>query len=173
VQLRWLECIQTTVEGLGYELVDFKVVGRGLFQVFIDIPFVMSAASEPPAEVSAGPCITVEDCEKVSKQLCYVFEVEHIDYERLEVSSPGLDRPLKKHGDFIRFAGCEAKVTLKKMVDGCKQYRGILQAPKEDAEDVLILNYMGQQGPAVLHFTLGEIERAQLVAQVDFRSSKR
>ncbi len=170
-----LECIQTTVESLGYELVDFERSGKGQLRVFIDTAFVPSKSSEELVSPSDSQSlrITLEDCEKVSRQLHYVLEVEHINYDRLEVSSPGLDRPLKKHHDFIRFAGCEAVVVLKKMMDGRKQYRGILQAPKEEATETLALDYIGLEGPAVLHFSVGEIERAHLVPQVDFRSSKR
>lgn len=168
--MQLLECIQNTVESLGYELVDFERVGKGLLRVFIDTAFVQPEASDGSATT---PNITVEDCEKVSRQLQYVLEVEHINYERLEVSSPGLDRPLKKHSDFIRFAGCEAVVILKNMKEGRRQYRGILQTPKEETKEVLALVYEDQKEPVVLHFTVGEVEKAHLIAQVDFRSSKR
>src|ERR1700741_1361737 len=98
------ELIETTVVGLGYELVDLERTGRGMLTVYIDQP--------------AG--IAIEDCEKVTHQLQHVLTVENIDYERLEVSSPGLDRPLKKLADFERFAGSEAVITLKKPLDGRK-----------------------------------------------------
>jgi len=78
------ELIETTVVGLGYELVDLERTGRGSLCIYIDQP--------------AG--IAIEDCEKVTRQLQHVLTVENIDYERLEVSSPGLDRPLKKTGGF-------------------------------------------------------------------------
>ena len=74
--------IEKTVTGLGYELVDFEQAARGLLRVYIDVP------------VEEERAVTVEDCEKVTHQLLHVLTVENANYERLEVSSPGLDRPL-------------------------------------------------------------------------------
>ena len=79
-----VKLVETTVNGLGYELVDFERSGRGLLRVFIDKP----------------EGILVDDCQTVSNQLTRLFMVENVDYDRLEVSSPGLDRPLKKEADF-------------------------------------------------------------------------
>jgi ribosome maturation factor RimP len=147
------ELIETTVTGLGYELVDLERTGRGMLTIFIDQP--------------AG--IAIEDCEKVTRQLQHVLTVENIDYERLEVSSPGLDRPLKKLADFERFAGCEAVITLKKPLDGRKSYRGIVHAPEGES---IGLEFEGKAGPAMLDFTLADIDKARLVPKVDFRSRK-
>lgn len=82
--MQLLELIEKTVNGTGYDLVDFERADRGLFRVYIDFL---------PADAEKGN-ITVEDCEKVSHQLSHVLTVENMNYERLEVSSPGLDRPL-------------------------------------------------------------------------------
>jgi ribosome maturation factor RimP len=153
VKVQLTELIETAVAGLGYELVDLDRSGGGMLRIFIDQP--------------AG--IGIEDCEKVSRQLSHVLTVENIDYERLEVSSPGLDRPLRKLADFIRFAGSEAVVTLKKPLAGRKQYRGVLHAPKED---MIGLEFDGKDGPAMLDFTLADIDGARLVPHVDFRSRK-
>jgi ribosome maturation factor RimP len=147
------ELIETTVSGMGYELVDLERTGRGMLCIYIDQP--------------AG--IAIEDCEKVTRQLQHVLTVENIDYERLEVSSPGLDRPLKKLADFSRFAGSEAVVTLKKPLDGRKTFRGILHAPNGD---MIGLEFEGKEGAAMLDFTLADMDRARLVPQVDFRSRK-
>jgi ribosome maturation factor RimP len=147
------ELIETTVTGLGYELVDLERSGGGMLRVLID--------------QQAG--ISVDDCEKVTRQLQHVLTVENIDYERLEVSSPGLDRPLKKLTDFVRFAGSEAVVTLKKPLDGRKSYRGILHAPTGETVE---LEFEGKEGPAMLDFTLADIDRARLIPHVDFRSRK-
>jgi ribosome maturation factor RimP len=147
------ELIETTVSGMGYELVDLERTGRGMLCVYID--------------QSAG--IAIEDCEKVTRQLQHVLTVENIDYERLEVSSPGLDRPLKKLADFLRFAGSEAVVTLKKPLNGRKTYRGILHAPNGET---IGLEFEGKEGAAMLDFTLADIDRARLVPHVDFRSRK-
>ena len=86
---------------MGYELVDFEQAARGLVRVYIDVM---------PDENRA---VTVEDCEKVTHQLLHVLTVENASYERLEVSSPGLDRPLKKLSDYTRFAGQEAVIKLR------------------------------------------------------------
>ena len=94
--------IRSTLEGLGYELVDLESSRSGLLRIFID----------------SGHGITVEDCARVSNHLTRAFAVEGIDYERLEVSSPGLDRPLKRLADYERFAGREASVKLKLPRDG-------------------------------------------------------
>jgi ribosome maturation factor RimP len=93
------DLIATTVGGLGYELVDIERAERGILRVYIDFP--AAAADEK------GP-ISVEDCATVSHQLSHVFTVENVDYERLEVSSPGLDRPVRTLADFERFAGTNA-----------------------------------------------------------------
>ena len=98
--------IEQTVVGLGYELVDFETSPRArLLRVFIDRPAVDAATDR------SG--ITVEDCASVSSQLTRLFLVENIDYDRLEVSSPGMDRPLKKPEDFVRFAGQEVQLKLR------------------------------------------------------------
>ena len=87
--------IEKTVTGMGYELVELELGARGLLRVFID---TLPAHGRP---------VMVEDCEKVTHQLLHVLTVENVNYERLEVSSPGLDRPLKKLSDYERFAGQE------------------------------------------------------------------
>ena len=101
----WLE---STLGSLGYELVDLEKSRSGLVRVFIDRP----------------EGITVEDCAKVSHHLTRVFAVEGFDYERLEVSSPGLDRPLKRIEDFARFAGRDATVKLLLPRDGRRRLEG-------------------------------------------------
>ncbi len=144
-----MQLIETTVNGLGYELVDIEYGARGVLRVFID--------------QAAG--IKIEDCAKVSHQLQHVLTVENVDYERLEVSSPGLDRPLKKLADFERFAGSEAVVTLKRTLDGRKQYRGILQQPQGET---MKLQFEGKAGLTVLDFTLADLDKARLVPQIEF-----
>ena len=116
------EMIEKTVQGLGYELVDFELAARGLLRVYIDFT---------PEEAERG-FITVEDCEKVTHQLLHVLTVENAVYERLEVSSPGLDRPLKKLADYGRFSGQEAVVKLRMPMPGAanlKSFQGVLQMP--------------------------------------------
>ncbi len=154
--------IEKTVTGMGYEVVQFEQAARGLLRVYID--FV-------PEQAERG-AITVEDCEKVTHQLLHVLTVENVNYERLEVSSPGLDRPLKKLSDYVRFAGAEAIVKLRMPMPNAsnrKSFQGILQEP--DGEN-LALVFEGKEGPAKLDFTLADVDKAHLVPQVDFRSRK-
>lgn len=157
------ELIEKTVAGLGYDLVDFERAERGLLRVYID--FTAEDAEEK------GP-ITVEDCATVSHQLSHVLTVENVPYERLEISSPGLDRPLRKFADFVRFAGSEAIVKLRMAIPGTanrKSYQGILTEPEGEQ---LGIEFEGKEGPAVLNFTLADIDKARLVPQVNFGSRK-
>jgi ribosome maturation factor RimP len=116
--------------------------------------------------------VTVEDCEKVTHQLLHVLTVENASYERLEVSSPGLDRPLKKLSDYTRFAGQEAVIKLRMAIPGAgnrKSFEGILHEPEGET---LRLEFEGNEGPALLEFSLAEVDKARLVPKVDFRSRK-
>ena len=160
--MRLLDMIEKTVAGMDYELVDFEQAARGLLRVYIDFP---------PAQAERG-MITVEDCEKVTHQLLHVLTVENAVYERLEVSSPGLDRPLKKFADYVRFAGQEAVVKLRLPMPGAfnrKSFQGILQVPEGEK---LKLEFEGNDGSATLEFLLADVDKARLVPKVDFRSRK-
>ncbi|MEW6560586.1 MAG: ribosome maturation factor RimP [Pseudomonadota bacterium] len=115
------QAIETAVTSLGLELVEVEHLPRGLLRVTIDH--------------ADGAPVTVEDCERVTRQLQYVFEVENVDYGRLEVSSPGLDRPLRRPEDYVRFAGLEIDVVLRAPFQGRKKFRGVLLARgEEDAQ---------------------------------------
>ena len=105
--------IDKTVTQLGYELVDLEVSNRGkLLRLFIDKP----------------EGITIDDCVLVSNQLGNVLAVENdIDYDRLEVSSPGMDRVLKKDADFLRFVDAKASIKLRMPMDGRKNFVGVLK----------------------------------------------
>ena len=105
--------LEPTLTGLGDELVDIQVSNRGRFlRIFMDKP--------------GG--ITVEDCAAVSRHLARVLEVEGVDYDRLEVSSPGLDRPLRKAADFARYAGRKVDVRMRLAdASGRRRYIGLLQ----------------------------------------------
>jgi ribosome maturation factor RimP len=102
-----------TVGALSLELVEVERAPRGLLRVFIDRPAGKGA-------------VTVDDCQMVSNQLTHVFTVENIDYDRLEVSSPGLDRALKSLADFQRFAGRPVRVRLNQMVAARKRFSGLV-----------------------------------------------
>ncbi|MEO8937596.1 MAG: ribosome maturation factor RimP [Burkholderiaceae bacterium] len=175
--------IEQTVEGLGYELVDVEWAGGGVLRVFIDNPDV-----EMLDDGSMKGGITVEDCAKVSDQLTLVFAVENVNYERLEISSPGLDRPLKKPAHFARFSGYEVFVKLRVSPDGQlrgrKQFQGVLQsvaatgsidgstAPQAAAPTRFGLVLEGGEGePELLEFSFDEVEKARLVPRIDFRSN--
>jgi len=97
---------------LGYELVDLELANRGrLMRIFID---------------KAGG-ISVEDCAGVSNHLTRLLAVEGVDYDRLEVSSPGLDRPLKRPQDFARFVGERVQVKVRLPLNGRRRFVGKLQ----------------------------------------------
>ena len=132
--------VGTTLTGLGYELVDLEVTGRGLMRVLMDKP--------------AG--ITVEDCELVSNQLTRLFMVEGVNFERLEVSSPGLDRPLKKEADFVRFAGQKAQIKLRMPLSGRKNFVGLLGAVENG-----VLQFDVEGKPVAIE--LSNIDKARLV----------
>ena len=158
------ELVEKTVNGCGYDLVDLERAPGGILRVYIDfLP-----------EDAADKSITVNDCETVSHQLSRVLMVEDVDYDRLEVSSPGLERPLKNLQDFVRFAGMLAHVKLRRPVAGMgnrKTFQGILLPPEGDE---LSLEFEGndRENISVLHFTIADIDKARLVPQVNFRSRK-
>jgi ribosome maturation factor RimP len=155
----WHTTIERTVTGLDYELVDVERSAAGLLRVFIDrIP----GRSYPGGEAES---VTVEDCERVTRQLQYLLEVEAVPYERLEVSSPGLDRPLKRPADYERFAGHEVNVTLKLPFKGRKNYRGLLMAAGEGWR----LALSGDKAEQALDFQLEEVREARLVPVLDFK----
>ena len=155
--MNWQAVVEKTVTGLGYEMVDCERSAAGLLRVYIDKTAELAAA---------GETINVDDCERVTRQLQYVLEVEAVPYERLEVSSPGLDRPLKKAADYLRFAGCEVQLTLKLAFQGRKKYKGLLNAEGEGWRLVFADDKGVEQA---LDFSLEEVREAQLVPVVSFK----
>ncbi len=152
---------ESTVEGLGYELVDIERAGRGLLRVTID--------RRPGGRYAQpGDSVTVEDCEQVTRQLQYALEVEGVDYARLEVSSPGLDRPLRRPADFERFAGLAVNLTLKLPFEGRRHFQGVLARATVGEGWQLTLP---DAGP-VLGFMLDEVREARLVPVLDFKGRK-
>ena len=135
-----VKLVETTVNGLGYELVDFERSGRGMLRVFIDKP----------------EGISVDDCQTVSNQLTRLFLVENVDYDRLEVSSPGLDRPLKKEADFVRFAGEKVQLKLRMPLAGRKNFVGVIGAV---GGGILQLDVDGSQ----VTIELSNLDKARLV----------
>jgi ribosome maturation factor RimP len=137
--------VEPVVAGMGYELVDVQASNGGrLLRLFIDKP--------------GG--VGLEDCAAVSRQLSRVFEVEGIDYERLEVSSPGLDRPLRKGSDFARFAGRKAEVRMRTPdATGRRRFVGVLRAAEAGQ---VRLELDGQ----TVTLELGDVDRARLVPEL-------
>ena len=171
--------VERSVTAMGYELVEIEHAPGGQLRVFID----------------AATGIKVEDCETVSRQLSHVLFVEEVDYSRLEVSSPGLDRPLRKPADFERFAGVRVAVKLKRPFEGRRHFEGMLtvepegrfglelvsdaQLQQETARGKGSLPRSPSKRPAKqaatepevarkLVFALDEIDRARLVPEVKF-----
>ncbi len=155
--------IETTVTGLGYELVDVERAPRGLLRVTIDrLPGKTYASGD-------GEFITVDDCESVTRQLQYALEVDGVAYERLEVSSPGLDRPLRTEAHFERFAGQAVNITLKQPFQGRKAYKGVLGHGDAAGWTLVFDDGKGEQ---VLGFAFDEVREARLVPVLDFKGRK-
>ena len=182
--MRQHSAIATTVAALGYDLVDVERAAGGLLRVTIDHPAQPAGASERS--------VTVDDCERATRQLQHVLEVEGVAYQRLEVSSPGLDRPLRSAGDFARFAGAEVELTLKAPFHGRKRWRGTLEAngdgwrvvlpapgsessdgrrrpAKGKAKPAAPTEMVAAEAPRALDFTLDEVREAHLVPVIDFK----
>jgi ribosome maturation factor RimP len=189
------EIVEQTVIGLGYDLVEIERSVGGLLRVTIDLPWV------PPVAGAVAPeqFVTVEDCEKVTRQLQFALEVEAVEYKRLEVSSPGIDRPLRHQQDFERFVGQVVDITLKAPLGAAasgqvnanrKKFRGVLEhaeqiagvdAPpvggwqivwRDEPEVKPGARISKKRAPAplqVLGFTLDELRDARLAPIVSFK----
>ncbi len=187
------QIVEQTVVGLGYELVEIERSAGGLLRVTIDLPWPPQSASS--AEFKADRRVTVEDCEQVTRQLQFALEVEAVEYRRLEVSSPGIDRVLRGERDFERFAGSVVDITLKVSVGAAarglvsanrKKFRGklercagVVEAPSRwqivwsDAPVSKPGLKVSRKRPAeplqVLGFSLEEVREARLAPIVDFK----
>lgn len=137
--------LESTVSGLGYEFVDLEVSNRGKsLRLFIDKP----------------NGINLDDCAFISDHLSRLLAVEmDYDYDRLEVSSPGLDRVLKKEADFIRFIGERAQIKLRTPLSGRKNYAGVLRSVKDG---VLELDVDG----LALALNINNIDKARLIPNI-------
>lgn len=175
------ELAEQTVTGLGYELVEIERSAGGLLRITIDLPWTPGMAQV---------AVTVEDCEKVTRQLQYVLEVEGIDYKRLEVSSPGIDRPLKSKKDFERFVGEVIDITLKAPMGEAaggmvaasrKKFRGTLEKTEQGGWQIVWSDEpapkpgqrIGKKREAAplqaLGFTFDELREARLAPIVNFK----
>ena len=179
------DIVTQTVAGLGYELVELERTAGGTLRVTIDFPW-----EQGEEEV----LVNVEDCERVTRQLQYALEVEEVDYKRLEVSSPGIDRPLRNEQDFERFAGEVVDITLKapmgtaaagQVAANRRKFRGTLERSEQGGWQVSWSDepepkpgqkVSKKKVPApvqVLGFTLDELKEARLAPIVDFKGRKR
>lgn len=137
--------LESTLSGLGYELVELEMSNRGkMLRVFIDSP----------------KGIKIEDCSLVSEHLSRVLAVElDYDYDRLEISSPGLDRPLRKEADFKRFVGEKAQIKLRVPQDGQRNFIGVL---REAQQGLLQLEVDG----VMLSLDLANVDKARLIPNI-------
>jgi len=175
--------IERSVEDLGYELADLERSG-GLLRVSID----------------AAQGITIEDCERVTRQLSHVLTVENVAYDRLEVGSAGVDRRLWRRRDFERFAGARIDVRLRALLDGRRKLRGrLLELVAADGGERIRLKVEAEraggavaragtgrgagrprkpakaevvEGPTV-EVALAQIEWARLVPELNFKGTGR
>jgi ribosome maturation factor RimP len=182
--------VSQTVVGLGYVLVEIERSAGGLLRVTIDHPW---AAGQEEILVA------VDDCERVTRQLQYVLEVENVDYSRLEVASPGIDRPLLTEGDFERFSGEMVDLTLKVAIGADvaaqgagavsanrKKFRGLLSKAQAGGWQIELENEAAKplkpgakvskkrlEAPAtVMGFTLDELKEARLAPIVNFNGRR-
>ncbi len=178
----WQAIIETTVRGMGYDLIELDRSAGGLLRVTLDFPWVAGAPEQQ---------ITVEDCERVTRQLRYTLEVENVDYRRLEVASPGIDRPLRSTPDYARFEGEIVDLILKEglgeaaagtgLAANRKKFRGTLEKADDDAWRVLWsdepapkpgqrVSKKKEAAPLqALTFVLDEVREARLAPIVNFK----
>lgn len=181
----WQDTVAQTVTALGFDLVDLERSAGGLLRVTVDWPW------QPPADGQARPperFVTVEDCERITRQMQYALEVEGTDYRRLEVGSPGIDRPLRHENDFLRFEGQVIDITLKAPLgaNGAvsanrKKFRGTLERAADGRWQIVWSDeppvkpgqrVSKKREPAPLQalgFTLDEIAQARLAPIVNFK----
>lgn len=184
------DAIAVTVAGLGYDLVEIEHLPRGLLRVTIDR--VPGRVYGTPGAPDGGEFITVEDCERVTRQLQYALEVAGLAYERLEVSSPGLDRLLKTEAHCHRFVGQAVSLTLKLPFQGRKHWSGTLLAREaqpaaggqvqaggltaetaETAESGWRLVLTDGKTESALDFRFDEARELRLVPVIDFKGRRR
>lgn len=186
----WQDTVAQTVTGLGFDLVDLERSAGGLLRVTIDMPWTPPAEGAEPAPEQF---VTVEDCETVTRQLQYLLEVEGVDYQRLEVGSPGIDRPLRHESDFLRFAGQVVDLTLKApigatgtgMAANRKKFRGTLERADDGQQWRIVWSdepppkpgqrVSRKREPAPLQamtFQLDELQQARLAPLVDFKGRR-
>ena len=161
---RWENIVSDIAVGMGYELIDLELGESGLVRVFIDI-------------VDNTRDVSVKDCELLTRQLLYQLPVENLAFERLEVSSPGIDRKLTKASHFERFMGSRIKISLKESIDNMKNFEGILRKNEVGGDgDVLETGYTlelsGNKQNFTLSFSIKELSSARLVGETFSKGRK-
>ena len=183
----WQDTVTQTVTGLGFDLVDLERSAGGLLRVTIDLPWTPEQAALAPSLVQR---VTVEDCEKVTRQLHYLLEVEGLEYRRLEVGSPGIDRPLRHENDYLRFEGEVIDLTLKAPIGATnsgvsasrKKFRGTLERAEDGQSWLLVWSDAPEVKPGArvskkrvppptqaLNFELSDVQQARLAPIVNFK----
>ena len=182
------QIVEETVAGLGYELVEIERSAGGLLRITIENPW------QEGVDRFEIPFVTVEDCEKVNRQLLFALEVDGVEYRRLEVSSPGIDRPLKNDRDLARFEDELIDITLKAPIGEAaaglvnatrKKFRGTLEKAEAGEGWQIVWSDAPEPKPGarvskkrlpvpmpVLGFTLDELREARLAPVVDFKGRK-
>lgn len=158
----WREAIERTVTGLHFDVVEVERAPRGLLRITID----RRPGHAYPVD---SEFVIVEDCEIVTRQLQFALEVAGGGYARLEVSSPGLDRPLKREADYARFEGQAVSLTLKQPFEGRKVFKGVLG---RGADGAWTLAFTSGKTEQVLGFALDEVREARLVPVLDFKGRR-
>ena len=154
---RWENVVSDIAGGMGYELIDLELGESGLVRIFIDI-------------LDNNRDVNVKDCELLTRQLLYQLPVENLSFERLEVSSPGIDRKLTKASHFERFLGSRIKISLKESIDNIKNFEGILRKNEDSGDsDVLETGYALElsdiENNYTLSFSIRELSSARLVGE--------
>lgn len=149
---QWVAQAESVIESLGFELADVEREPGGLLRVSIDSP----------------EGITVKDCEKISHQLTHLLTVENVIYERLEVSSPGVDRVLRRRQDFERFVGAEVSIKLKRALENQKNFTGILAEGVESGFSLEIQSDQSGAEARQLNFDIADLAAARLVPHLKF-----
>lgn len=149
---RWVPAAEAVIVSLGYELVDVERAGRGLLRITLDSP----------------NGIGVDDCEKVNHQLNHLFTVENVAYDRLEVSSPGVDRALKREKDFELFIGEEVWVKFRNPIGNRKQFSGVLHKSGDGEYAVEWTPDKKDEPKQLVSFSLRDLEAARLVPHLKF-----
>lgn len=184
--MAWQETVEQTVTGLGFDLVELERSAGGLLRVTIDLPWTPPAAGQARVE----RFVTVEDCEKITRQLQYLLEVEGAEYRRLEVGSPGIDRPLRREIDYVRFEGHVVDITLRAPIGATgsgvsasrKKFRGTLERAEDGVQWQVVWSDAPEPKPGqrvskkrvppplqALTFTLDDVQQARLAPIVNFK----